>query len=221
MTINGVLLDLDGTLLDSNDAHAQAWLEAMGEAGFHPTYEEVRRRIGMGGDFLIPEVLGVSADSETGKEISHRRGEIFSGKYLHQLHPFPGARPLVERLCRQGLRTLVASSSRREELQAMMALVGIDDLVEATSASDVENSKPAPDVVEAALTKLKLPAGEVVLLGDTPYDLESATRAGVAVIAVRSGGWQDAQLAGAIAIYDDVADLLRHYEISPLGHSVQ
>jgi HAD superfamily hydrolase (TIGR01509 family) len=217
MAIRGVLLDLDGTLLDSNDAHARAWLEAMTASGFHPTYEEVRRCIGMGGDFLLPEVLGVAADSETGKVISRQRGEIFSAKYLRQLRPFPGARPLVERLCRDKWRALVASSSRREELQEMMVIVGIADLVDATSASDVENSKPAPDVVQAALDKLQLPAGEVVLLGDTPYDLQAAARAGVSVIAVRSGGWQDEHLAGAIAIYDDVADLLRHYEMSPLA----
>jgi HAD superfamily hydrolase (TIGR01509 family) len=217
MAIRGVLLDLDGTLLDSNDAHAHAWLEAMSASGFYPTYEEVRRCIGMGGDFLLPEVLGVASDSETGKTISRRRGEIFSRKYLYQLRPFPEARHLVERLCRDGLRALVASSSRREELQEMMAIVGIADLVEATSASDVENSKPEPDVVEAALAKLQLPAAEVVLLGDTPYDLQAAARAGVSVIAVRSGGWEDEHLAGALIIYDDVADLLRHYEMSPLG----
>jgi HAD superfamily hydrolase (TIGR01509 family) len=217
MSIRGVLLDLDGTLLDSNDAHAQAWLEAMAASGFYPTYAEVRRCIGMGGDFLLPEVLGVEADSETGQKITRQRSEIFSGKYLHQLRPFSGARQLVERLCREGLRTLVASSSRREELQEMMAIVGIADLVEATSASDVENSKPAPDVVQAALDKLQLSPGEVVLLGDTPYDLQAAARAGVSAIAVRSGGWEDEQLAVAVAIYDDVAHLLRHYEMSPLA----
>jgi HAD superfamily hydrolase (TIGR01509 family) len=214
----GVILDLDGTLLDSNDAHAEAWMQAMAEAGHNPDFQDVRRRIGMGGDFLIPETLGVDPDSAAGKEISERRRKIFENRYLPHLKPFPRARDLVQRLRDEGYRVVVASSSRREELARMLDTVGISDLIDsATSASDVDNSKPEPDVLQAALRCLEMSPAEVFLIGDTPYDLQAAARLGMPVIAVRSGGWDDAGLTGAAAVYADVAELVQRFEESPLA----
>jgi HAD superfamily hydrolase (TIGR01509 family) len=216
MAIHGVILDLDGTLIDSNDAHARAWLEAMTEGGFRPAFDEVRRRIGMGGDFLLPSALGIDAESEPGLRISRRRQEIFRHRYLPRLEPFPQARELLLRMREGGLRRVVASASKREELDEMLRIAGIEDLVEAaTSASDVEDPKPEPDVVHAALGKLTLPREEVLLLGDTPYDLEAAGRAGVGMVGVESGGWSRGELAGAVAVYRDAADLLAHFDSSP------
>jgi phosphoglycolate phosphatase-like HAD superfamily hydrolase len=216
--VRGVILDMDGTLIDSNDAHAHAWLEAMEEKGFQPGFEKVRRLIGMGGDFLIPEALGIDPHSEEGKTISRRRKEIFREQYLPNLQPFAKVKELVLRMQAGGLKLVVASASKREELEAMMERAGISDLIdEATSASDVEEPKPEADVVYAALSKLGLPPEDVLMLGDTPYDIESAGKARVGVIALRCGGWDDEALQGARALYWDVADLFTHYGESPLA----
>lgn len=214
--IRGVILDLDGTLIDSNEAHARAWVEAMAEFGFRPGIEMVRRLIGMGGKFLIPQAAGVSAESEIGKEVSARRREIFMTRYLPELRPFPKVRELLLRMKAGAVRLVVASASKRDELEAMLEKAGIADLLDGTtSASDVDDPKPEPDAIEAALAKLLLPREELLLLGDTPYDIEAGKKAGVGVVILRTGGWEDEALAGARAIYWDAADLLVRYEESP------
>ena len=215
--VRGVILDLDGTLIDSNDAHAHAWLEAMAEQGFQPPYETVRKLIGMGGPFLIPRAVDIEADSTKGKAISARRKEIFRERYLPGLKPFPKVRDLILRLKALGVKVVVASASKKEEVEGMLEIVGISEDIDGfTSASEVEDPKPEPDVVESALAKLSLPPGEVILLGDTPYDIESAAKAGVRVVALRSGGWSAEDLKGAEAVYWDTADLFTHLEGSPL-----
>ncbi len=212
----GVLLDVDGTLVDSNDAHARAWVRAFAESGVSVSFEKVRSLIGKGGDKLLPEVSGIDPNSSRGKAISKRRGEIFQSEFLPSLHAFPGAKALLERMRREGLRLGVASSAKEGELKSLLQVCGADELVQAsTSSDDADNSKPDPDIVHAALGRIRLPAAEVVLLGDTPYDVEAGKRAGVAVIALRCGGWGDADLAGAIAVYDSPADLLEHFDESP------
>ncbi len=216
--IRGVILDLDGTVIDSNDAHAQAWVKAMEEAGYRPDFQEVRRAIGMGGDFLLPRTLGLDSEGEAGRRISRRRKELFAAEHLPRLHPFPGGRELVELLRREGIRTVVGSSSKPEEVQEMLRLAGIEDLVDqVVTAGDVENAKPEPDVVQAGLERLDLPPDRVLMLGDTPYDIEAAFRAGVRTVAVESGGWEAGELEGALAVYRDLQDLLRNYAASPLA----
>jgi HAD superfamily hydrolase (TIGR01509 family) len=161
--------------------------------------------------------VGIQKDSAEGKKISERRGEIFRESYLPHLEPFPGVRPLLERMRGDDLRLMVASSSPKDELQKSLDIAGVTDLVEGfTSASEAGRSKPDPDVVAAALDKLDLPAGEVVMLGDTPYDVQAAGKAGVGVIAFRCGGFRDEDLRGALALYDGPADLLTRYDESPL-----
>lgn len=213
----GVILDMDGTLIDSNEAHAQAWVRALQEGGHDIPYEKVRPLIGMGGDNLLPE-LGLDKESPDGERVSVRRGEIFKEQFLPDLQPFPRARDLLERMRARGLRLVVASSAKEEELEPMLARVGANGLIEgATSKDDAERSKPDPDTVAAALKSLNLPAQEVVMLGDSPYDIAAAAKAGVGVIALRCGGFSDEDLAGALALYDDPADLLEHYDASPLA----
>lgn len=216
--IRGVILDVDGTLVDSNDAHAHAWVEALADSDIRAEFEKVRRLIGMGGDKLLPEVSGISEETERGKQISKRRSRVFKEKYLPHLKAFPKTKELLQRMRDEGLKLVVASSAKKDELKALLKIAGADDLIEEkTSSDDAENSKPDPDIVKAALDASGLTADGVVMLGDTPYDIESASGAGVRVIALRCGGWVDEDLAGAITIYDDPADLLEHYDSSPLS----
>lgn len=212
------LLDVDGTLVDSNDAHARAWVDALGEAGIRVEAERVRPLIGMGGDKLIPEISDLDPESPEAKRISERRAEIFRERYLPTLRPVPGARELLERLRADGYRLVVATSSKRQELEGLLNVAGIADLVDdATTADDADESKPDPDIVHAALGKAGVPPHRAFMLGDTPYDVEAAQRASVGIVAVRSGGWGDHELQGALAVYDTPADLLADYEKSPFS----
>lgn len=210
-----VLLDIDGTLVKSNEAHARSWWQAMRDHGIEVPLAKVRAAIGTGGDKLLPTVAGVDDESPTGKAIAKRRGKIFKKKYLRKLRPTKGARELVERLWRDGYVLVVVSSAAEKEIQPLLEVAKVDKLLrERVSSADVDRSKPDPDAVHAALRKAGAKPAEAVLLGDTPYDIRAALSARVATIALRSGGWDDDALAGAIAIYDDPADLLRHYEKS-------
>ena len=216
--VRGVILDVDGTLVDSNDAHAHSWVEALAEHDIEVAFDKVRKLIGMGSDKLLPRVCGVRADSAEGKKIGDRRAEIFKTRYLPSLQPTPGARELLHYMKERGLRLVVASSAREDELGALLRICGADEVIsDSTSSDQADRSKPDPDIVHAALGNIELPAEQVFMLGDTPYDIEAAGRAGVRVIAFRSGGWDDTGLAGAVAIFEAPADLLAHYDESPLA----
>jgi HAD superfamily hydrolase (TIGR01509 family) len=218
----GLLLDVDGTLVDSNDAHAHAWLKALAEAGVRAEFATVRRLIGKGGDKLLPEVSGIDAESPEGKAISDRRGEIFQTEYLPNLKPFPGAKDLLARMKNAGLELAVASSAKADELKGLLKVCGADEFIEAsTSSDDAENSKPDPDIVHAALDRLGHPPEKVLLLGDTPYDVEASLKAGVRAVALRCGGWGVADLTGAVRVYDDPADLLARFDDSPFAGGSQ
>jgi HAD superfamily hydrolase (TIGR01509 family) len=212
--MRGILLDVDGTLVLSNDAHAHSWVEAFAKYGYDLDFDDVRRLIGMGGDKLIPGLVpGLNKESGPGKDISQYRSRLFAEKYASNLKEAPGSRELVLRMRESGLRLLVASSANAEELQYLLKAAKVDDLLtEATTSSDAEQSKPDPDIIQAALEKIGLPASEVLMIGDTPYDIEAAGRSGVGLMAVRCGGWSDRDLEGALAVYDDPADLLVNYE---------
>ena len=218
-SIHGVLLDVDGTLVDSNDAHAKAWTRALSEHGIEVPYAEVRRRIGMGGDKLLPEVAdGLEADSTEGKKIGDRREEIFQKEFLPSLRAFPGAKELLVRMKQAGLKLAAASSSKKDELGPLLRVCGADEVIDGkTSSDDAENSKPDPDILHAALEQLDLTADRVIMLGDTPYDVRAALKGGIAVVAFRCGGWADADLAGAMAVYDGPADLLARFDSSPFA----
>jgi HAD superfamily hydrolase (TIGR01509 family) len=216
--VTGVLLDVDGTLLDSNDAHAMAYVEALRAHGIEQSFERVRRMIGMGSDRILPTLAGVEEDSDLGRQIQEKKRAGFRDRYLPGLKPVRGARDLLEHLRARGLTLVVASSAGAEELHMLLKAANVDDLIEQkTSSDDAEESKPAPDIVEAAVQRSHLPKQKLVMIGDTPYDIEAARKAGVGIIAVRSGGWDDRDLAGALATYDDPADLLAHIDSSPLA----
>jgi HAD superfamily hydrolase (TIGR01509 family) len=216
--LRGVLLDVDGTLVESNDAHARAWVEALALHGISVPFEKVRPLIGMGGDKLLPEVSGILADSPRGKRISERRQEIFQQRYLPSLWPTLGAAQLLRRLKAERLKLVVASSAKEEEIEGLLRICGGDKLIhERTTSDKADHSKPDPDIVHAAVEATGFPTAEVVFLGDTPYDVEAGQKAGVAVIALRCGGWDMPELEGAVAVYNDPADLLAQYDTSPLA----
>lgn len=216
--IEAVLLDIDGTLVDSNDAHAQAWLDALREFGLDPDVQAVRCRIGMGGDKLLPEVTGIQEESELGQRIARRRSEIFRSRYLPTLQPFPGARELLQRMSDQGLRLVVATSAKEEEMEGLLRVLEAEHLLDGkTSSDDAEESKPDPDIVTAALKKTGCRADRVLMLGDTPYDAEAAARAGVGLVGFRCGGWRDERLQPSVRVYDGPQDLLEGYAESPLA----
>jgi HAD superfamily hydrolase (TIGR01509 family) len=214
-----VLIDVDGTLLDSNDAHTRAWVDVLERRGHDVSFEQVRSLIGKGGDKLLGETVGIDDESDEGESISDERKALFREDLLPTLKPTPGARALLERLRDDGLQLVVATSAAGEELEALLKQAGVDDLIEdAATSSDAEGSKPDPDIVLAALDKAGVAARDAVMLGDTPYDIESARKAGVATIALRCGGfWSDDAFEGAAAVYDDPADLLAHLDESPLA----
>jgi HAD superfamily hydrolase (TIGR01509 family) len=213
-----VILDVDGTLIFSNELHARAWVDALAETGREADLDRVVRLIGMGGDKVLPELTGLEEESDEGARILERRGEIFKKRYLEQVRPVPGVRDLLLRLREMGMHLVVATSAGEPMLKPLLDAAGVRDLIEdATSSSDAEASKPDPDIVAAALEKVDAPTDRVVMLADTPYDLEACERLGLDMIAFRTGGWTDRDFPGAIAIYEDAAELLEQLEDSPLG----
>ena len=219
--IRAVLFDIDGTLLDSNDAHAHAWLDALRGHGRDVPYDLVRSKIGMGGDKLLRELAGIDDDSIEGQSINERRVAIFKSHYLPDLGPMPGARALVDRVRSRGLVCAAVSSAKASELADLLREAAVADLMDSVITSDdVDRSKPDPDIVEVALDKLRVSPEEAVMIGDTPYDVAAAGRAGVATIAFRCGGWKDADLRSAIAIYDGPADLVAKLADSPLATGI-
>jgi phosphoglycolate phosphatase-like HAD superfamily hydrolase len=214
-----ILLDVDGTLIDSNDAHARAWVDSLRAHGYVIPFETVRPLIGMGGDKLVPELTGLDPGSGEAKRMAKTRSELFLERELPTLRPTPGARALLEHMTALGLELVVATSARSKEVRALLEQTGVSDLIRlSSSADDAERSKPDPDIVKAALRLSGSQAAHSAMLGDTPYDVEASVRARVPVVALRCGGWWDDEaLGGAAAIYDDPADLLGHFDESPFG----
>ena len=199
-----LLFDVDGTLIDSNGAHAQAWTQSLAEHGIVVPFDRVRRAIGMGSDKLLPAVAGISHESDTGRALIERKKEIF-GTLLPSLRPTAGARPLLEYLRQLQVALVVATSADDRELHTLLKQAGVDDLFpERASKDDADASKPDPDIVRAAMTKSGARKDTTAMVGDTPYDIEAASRAGIAAIALRCGGyWSDSDFSGAIAVFDD------------------
>lgn len=213
-----VLLDIDGTLLDSNDAHVRSWLDAFERHGHAFAYERVRPLIGKGSDKLLQDLLGIDDQDPQGRRLKDERRDIFLQRYLGALRPTPGARELVQRLRDEDIRIVIATAAGGPELEGLLRQAGVHDLIEqATTADDAERSKPDPDIVVAALQRAGVQPVEALLIGDTPHDIEAARGAGVDTIALRCGGWwDDAALAGAVALYDSPAALLQGWDGSPI-----
>ena len=215
-----VLFDVDGTLVDTVDLHAEAWLATLRRFGCDVAYDAVRSQIGKGGDQLMPVFLPQSVLDRHGEEIEHFRTDLFKRDYLPRARAFPGVRDLFLQIRAAGQRIVLASSGKKDEVEHYQELAGIADLVDAmTTSDDAERSKPFPDIFEAALAQVApLSPSQVMAVGDTPYDAEAAGKAGIGTIGLLCGGFPEADLrsAGCLAIYRDPQDLLRNYAGSPL-----
>lgn len=220
--LDAVIFDVDGTLVDSVDFHAEAWSRAFAHFGWTVETAQARTQIGKGGDQLMPMFLPDDVVKKDGKAIEAFRKDLFTREYLPRIKGFPQVRALFDRLRDDGKLIALASSAKGDELAAYKKIAGIDDfdLVE-TSSDDAEKSKPHPDIFQAALDKLKLPAKTCVVVGDTPYDAEAALKAGIRTTGLLCGGFPefDIRAGGASQIFEDPADLLDHYKrwMSDLG----
>jgi HAD superfamily hydrolase (TIGR01509 family) len=213
------LFDVDGTLIDSNGAHAETWAQAFRDHGVQVAAVDIRPLIGMGGDKLIPAVAHVSADSPLGKVVSAGKKALFA-ELLKTLRPTPGARALIEFLRDQGVDLVVATSADDREMTALLEQAALADLMpQRASKNDASGSKPDPDIVHAAMARVGARPETSVLIGDTPYDIEAASRAGIPCIAFRSGGhWSDDDLGQATHLFDDPAGFLQALRQSERAH---
>jgi len=214
--IEAFIFDIDGTLIDSNDFHAEAWQKAFEKYGKEISFDKIRPQIGKGADTLLPEFLSEKEIEEFGDEMAKLRSEIFKNEYMSRVKPFPKVRELFQKVKDDGKKVALASSSNEEEVEKYKKIANIEDLVEkSTSADDAEKSKPKPDIFEAALKLLGNPAPKTVLVvGDTPYDAEAATKAKLKIVGVLCGGFPEKDLRenGCLEIYENPADLLEAYE---------
>ena len=213
------IFDVDGTLLDSVDLHAIAWHEAMIRFGHDVSFEEARSQIGKGGDKLIPVFLSEDEQRDHGKELDAWRSEHFKAKYLPLIRPFSAVPDLLQRSRDAGLRIAIASSAKKDELGKYLDIAGVRKLIdEIVSSEDVDESKPAPDILEAVLKKLAIEGRDAVAIGDTPYDAEAARKAEVPTIGALCGGFTEDELrrAGCAEVYPGPAALLACFERSLL-----
>jgi HAD superfamily hydrolase (TIGR01509 family) len=203
-----VVLDIDGTLVDTNYQHAIAWHRALRDRGYVVQLWEIHRHIGMGGDQMVAALVGERAESADGDAIREAEGEAY-GELIGEVQAMDGATELLEELRADGARTVLASSAKAEEVEHYLDLLGARDLVEGwTTAADVERTKPHPDLVEAALEKVGRD-GPAAMVGDSTWDVEAAGAAGVPTLAVLTGGFSESELreAGAANVCKSIGEL--------------
>ena len=221
--MNAVLLsDIDGTLVDSNALHAEAWRKAFEHFGIEVGLDEAWRQIGKGGDQLIPVFVNDADLPHLEEEIKKFRSDLFHRDYMPRVQRFAQARELLLRVKESGRRIVLATSAGKSDIATYKKIVGIEELVEEeASSADAKESKPEPDIFAAALKKAGAKAEQAIALGDTPYDARAAGALGIPVIGVTCGGWKKSDLldAGCVEVYQDPGDLLLHFGVSILGGS--
>jgi HAD superfamily hydrolase (TIGR01509 family) len=214
---DAALLDVDGTLIDTNYHHTLAWFRAFKQHGFVLPVWRIHRAIGMGGDQLVPALVGKEADEEKGDEIRDTRDSLYQ-EVIGEVEPLQGSRQLISDLKKRGRTVVLASSSPQDELDHYLELLHARELADAwTTKDDVDATKPAPDLVRAALDKAGTESA--VMVGDTRWDIEAAAKTGVQTVCVLTGGWSKQELldAGAAAVFESVDELRERIGETPLG----
>ena len=215
-----LLSDIDGTLVDSNALHAEAWRRTFEHFGIQIGMDDAWRQIGKGGDQVIPFFVPKADLERLEKPIKEFRKDIFHRDYMTRVVSFAKSRELLLRVRQSGMRIALATSSNEEDLKTYGKIVDMDDLIDkASTSADAEESKPEPDIFASALKKLGVKAEQAIALGDTPYDATAAGKLGIPVIGLTCGGWKRDDLidAGCVEVYQDPADLLLHFESSALA----
>lgn len=218
MRLNAIL-DVDGTLVDTNYHHALAWHRALHAHGHPVQMWKVHRHIGMGGDQILDALIGTDAAAADGDAIREAEAEAY-GELIGEVEPMEGARELIEKLREEGSTVILASSAKQEEVNHYLDLLDARDVADCwTTDDDVESTKPEPDLVRAALDKAGTDDG--VMIGDTPWDIEAASKAGLETVCVITGGWSEQELRdhGAAAVFDSLVELRLRLEETPLARA--
>jgi HAD superfamily hydrolase (TIGR01509 family) len=211
------ILDVDGTLVDTNYQHALAWYRAFRQHGVTLALWEIHRRIGMGGDQLVASLVGEGFEDRYGDDVRAAEKALYLAM-LPEVQPLPGAGELLEKLHARGHTIVLASSAKPDELQHYVELLDAQSVIDgSTDSGDVERTKPEPDLIKAALEKAG--GGDAVMIGDSTWDCEAAKRAGLPTIGVLTGGFSDQELtdAGAVAVFRSLPELTENLDDTPLG----
>jgi HAD superfamily hydrolase (TIGR01509 family) len=218
-TVTAAILDIDGTLVDTNYHHAVAWFRAFREHGIVLPVWRIQRHIGMGGDQLVGALTDERTDEEKGDQIREAEKTLYM-ELIDEVEPMDGSRELIEQLKRRGHKVVLASSAKSDEVEHYLDLLDARDLADSwTTSGDVENTKPEPDLVRAALDSVDSDSSDAVMVGDTPWDIHAARKAEVPTIAVRTGGFGVEELceAGAAALFESVRELLENLDQTDLA----
>jgi HAD superfamily hydrolase (TIGR01509 family) len=212
------VLDIDGTLVDTNYHHAIAWYRAFREHGIVLPIWRIHRHIGMGGDQLVAALTNDQTEEERGDDIRDSEKTLYL-QLIDEVQPMEGSRRLIEQLKARGHSVVLASSAKADEVDHYLDLLDARDLADDwTTSADVESTKPEPDLVGAALDRVGGSPDDAVMVGDTPWDVEAARRTGVPTLTVRTGGFATSELeeAGAAAVFESVIELCRKLDRTPL-----
>lgn len=213
VSIEAILLDIDGTLVDSNDKHTDCWVEAFAHFGKQVDWDTVRGQIGKGGDLLVPDALNAREMRTFGEALKKYRGELWTKNYMSSVQPFPGAVASMHALHERGIKLALASSSNPDEVEYYVELLGVGNLLEGTtSKEDAQFSKPSPEIFQAALERLQSDPARTLAVGDTPYDILAAHRTPVPIAAVLCGGFPRESLAKAEFLFDDVPAMVKELD---------
>jgi HAD superfamily hydrolase (TIGR01509 family) len=211
------ILDIDGTLVDTNYQHAIAWYRAFRRHGIVLPVWRIHRHIGMGGDQLVKALTDERTEEEKGDDIRDAEKPLYMAM-IDEVEPLAGARELMTDLKERGHPVVLASSAKKDEVEHYLDLLDARDLADAwTTSADVERTKPEPDLVQAAMEKAG--GGDGVMVGDTPWDVKAAERAGIRTVAVLTGGFSEQEVrdAGAVAVFESIAELREHLDETPWG----